>query len=428
VSPIRPPRPPALRYRSARRTDVETLAELGVLAYRVNSLEKRREFYTDHPRFGLRDVRVGELDGQIVASLVLYPFAGHVRGQRVPLTGIGSVAVSPEHRRRGVGETLMRSALREMRSRGDAFSLLYAFRGSYYRKVGYGVAEVVQLLAISPGNLPASDEARRVRRLMLPDRPAVQALYDRIALQGHFALERRPEWWSQRLWNYPGDWVVYEGKRRGQIEGYLHYEVDTTNGPFKLAVTLKEVVAATPEAHRGLVGYLASQADQVEEIHYAAPGDNAWLGLLKTAQNLRPGPEIGVLSDTGGVADGAMLRVTDVKAALELLPVAPAARGDVILDVDDPILAPNTRAYRVSAREGRLKVSTAAERAPRTPRTARPPRLRVAADVLGPLLAGTLSPTRAAEIGLVDSSDGGAEAIEHWFRTRPMFLYGLNAF
>src|SRR5438094_1929884 len=96
VSRARPPRPPALRYRAARRTDVELLADLGLRAYRVSSLEKRREFYTDHPRFGLRDVRVGEVDGQLVASLVLYPFTAFVRGQPVAVTGIGSVAVSPE--------------------------------------------------------------------------------------------------------------------------------------------------------------------------------------------------------------------------------------------------------------------------------------------------------------------------------------------
>ena len=79
----RAPRAPALRYRAARRTDVETLADLGWRAYRVSSLEKRREFYTDHPRFGLRDIRIGELDGQVVSSLVLYPLTVFVRGQIV---------------------------------------------------------------------------------------------------------------------------------------------------------------------------------------------------------------------------------------------------------------------------------------------------------------------------------------------------------
>jgi predicted acetyltransferase len=414
-----------LRYRPARRTDVETLADLGYRAYRVSSLEKRREFYTDHPRFTIRDVRVGELDGQIVCSLVLYPFTVFVRGQRVPATGVGSVAVSPEQRRRGIGEAFLKSMFREMRQAGRALSILYPFRGSYYRKLGYGTIEMTQSLAFAPANLPASEEARRTRRLMLPDRAAVQELYARVALQGHFALERKPEWWTNRLWGYPGEWIVYEGRRRGQIEGYLYYEVDTTNGPFRLALTLSEFVAATPEAYRGLVGHLASLADQVAEIHHAAPGDSAWPMLFRTPQNLRPGPEIGLIGDTGNLGTGLMLRVLDVKPALEQWPVAPQVRGEIVLDVEDQVIPQNARGYRVSARDGRIKVRPETAR---TTRATRLPRLTVPADMLGPILAGTVSTTRAADAGIVGSAAGAAEIAEPWFRARSAFLYHFNAF
>ncbi len=412
-------RPPALRYRAARPADVETLAALGQLAYRVSSLEQRLDFYTDHPRFALGDVRVGERDGHIVASLVLYPFTAWVRGRRVPLTGVGSVAVSPEHRRQGVGEALMRAALRELRRGGRALSVLYAFRGSYYRKLGYGVVEVVHQLAVAPANLPAFPERRHVRRLRPADRPAVEALYAHAAARGHFALERSSGWWVRRLWDYPGDWVVYAGAG-GRLEGYLHYEMDTTHGAFQLGLTLTEFVATTPAARRGLVGYLASLADQVNEIHHAAPADNLWLATLRTAQNLRPGAEMGVLLDTGGVAHGAMLRVTDVKVALEALPVAPGARGEVVLTVEDAVLPQNALAWRVTARAGRLAVAPAARRAGT-------PRLTVPADLLGPLIAGTLSPAGAAAAGLIES-DGGAEMVEDWFRAKPVFLHPLDVF
>ena len=426
MSRIRPPRPPALRYRVARRTDVETLADLGYRAYRIASLEKRREFYTDHPRFTIRDVRVGELDGQIVASLVLYPFTGYVRGERVAMTGIGSVAVSPEHRRRGIGEALLKSMLREMRQTGRALSILYPFRGSFYRKLGYGTIEMTNLLAFAPSNLSPSEEARRTRRLMLPDRAAVQELSARmVQQQGHFALERKPEWWSNRLWDYPGEWIVYEGKRRGQIEGYLYFEADTSNGPFKLALTLSEFVASTPEAHRGLVGHLASLSDQVAEIHYAAPSDAAWPLLFRTPNNLRPGPEIGLMTDTGNLGAGLMLRVVVVKPALEQLPIHTASRGEVVLEVQDDVLSQNTRGYRVSARDGRMSVRPDSARAAGARRL---PRLVVPADMLGPVLAGTLSPLRAAESGLIASSDGAAELVEPWFRTRSPFLHHFNAF
>lgn len=423
MSPARVTRPPALRYRPARRTDVENLAELGMLAYRVASLEKRRDFYTDHPRFSLRDVRVGELDGRMVASEVLYPLSAWVRGARVPVIGIGSVAVSPEHRRRGVAEALLRATLRELRQRGHAFAALYAFRGSFYRKFGWGVVEVVHELSFRPGNLPASDETRWVRRLMLPDRDAVQALYERVAQQhGHWALERRREWWERRLWSYPGDWVVYEGRRRGQIDGYLFYEVDAAKGPFELSLTVKEFVAGTPDAHRGLVGYLGSLSDQVKEMHVAAPADNAWLATLRTGETLHPGEALSLLTETGHVANGMMLRITDVKAALESLPLPPGARGEVLLEVQDAVLPANARAWRVAAKDGRLKVGA------ETGRRGRAPRLHVPIDVLAPLVTGTLSAVRAAEDGLLDAGGGAAELVEPWFRGRAPFVHPLNGF
>jgi predicted acetyltransferase len=423
MTPVRATRPPALRYRPARRTDIETLADLAARAYRVASLEQRREFYTDHPRFGLRDVRVGELDGRIVSSLVLYPFSATVRGQRVPITGVGSVAVSPEHRRRGVGEALLRGALRELRARSVPFSALYPFRASWYRRLGWGMAELVHQFAVTAADLPASEEARRVRRLLPPDRERVQTLYERAAMTGHFALTRGEAWWHRRLWNYPGEWLVYEPKR-GAIEGYVYYEPDSTKGPFKLALSVMEIVAVTPAAHRGIIGHLASLADQVEEIHIATRADHLWPTLLRDPRNLHPGSEIGAYRDTGNLAHGALLRVVDVKTALEAVPLAAHTRGELRLELDDPVLPANARAWRVRADgAGRLVVAPATARA--TPRT----RVRTSVETLASIVSGALAARTAAEAGLLEASPGAVELLDPWFRSRvPPFLHPLNAF
>ena len=415
---------PALRYRAARRTDVESLVELSLRAYRVSSAEARREFFSDHPRFDLRDVRVGEREGELVASLVLYPFQAYVRGEKLPLTGIGSVAVSPEHRRRGVADALIRATLAEMRERGDAWSMLYSFRGDFYRRYGWGLVETPTMLSVPPALLPASDEAQRVRRLRTPDRLLVQALYERHAKErGHFMLARRPEWWERRLWGYEGEWVVYE-RKRGAIEGYLQLQVDSGDGPWKLVLTVNEFVATTPEAHRGLTGYLNGLRDQAVEVVMATSPDAPWAAQLGDAANLRGEMKLGVLRSAGHAGYGAMLRVLDVKAALEALPIAKDAHGEIVLDVRDAILPQNERAWRVTAADGRLSVRAEGTAAAREKR----PRLVATAEQLALIVSGALSPLRAVETGLLDSAHGAAESVEPWFRARPVFLMPMNAF
>jgi predicted acetyltransferase len=427
VSPATPRagRPPALRYRPARRTDVEALAELGARAYRVASIEKRREFYTDHPRFGLRDVRVGELDGAIVASLVLYPFEAWVRGRKLPIAGIGSVAVSPEHRRRGVADALLRATLRELRVSSRPLSMLAPFRDAFYRRFGWGTCEIVHQFAFAPANLATFDEARYVRRLAPPDREKVQALYAEIAAgSGHFALARNEAWWTRRLWTYPGDWVVYE-RRRGAIEGYAYYEMDNTKGYHHLAMSLREFVAATPEAHRGLVSHVASLADQVEEVQLAAPANHGWAWLLKSAQNLHPGSEIDAYRDTGNLGLGCQLRLVDVKAALELLPVVPGTRGSLRLEVEDPVLPPNARAWQLTGDgSAHLKVGPAAAASGRRARLG----VRAGVEPLASIVAGALPAKTAMRAGLIDATPEAAALLDAWYRGTPGYLFPMNAF
>jgi predicted acetyltransferase len=406
----------AFEYRAARRTDVEALVDLSLRAYRVSSAEARRDFYGDHPRFELKDVRVGESAGELVASLVLYPFHAWVRGERVPVTGIGSVAVSPEHRRRGIADQMLRATLEDMRGRGDAWSMLYPFRGDFYRRFGWGLVETPTLLSVPASALPAADEARRVRRARTADRPLVQALYDRVARErGHFTLARRPAWWERRLWGYEGEWLVYE-RARGEVEGYMQLQVDSSDGPWKLVITVNELVAASAEAHRGLAGYLHGLRDQVVEVVMATPADAPWATELADAANLRGEMKLGVLRSAGHAGYGAMLRVLDVKSALEQLPVSPggvpgapaaggsAGSGDVVLDVRDEMLAGNSGAWHVQAREGELRVRPGRAAA----NLQKLPRLSCGVDVLASVVAGALHPLRAAEAGLLESTHGAA--------------------
>jgi predicted acetyltransferase len=187
---------------------------------------------------------------------------------------------------------------------------------------------------------------------------------------------------------------------------------------------VNEYVAHTPDAHRGLTGYLHGLRDQAVEIVIATPPDAPWAVQLADAANLRGEMKMGVVRSAGHAGYGAMLRLVDVKAALEMLPVASQARGEVVIEVRDKVLPQNERAWHVQARDGRLRVRAESVRLGRD----KLPRLVADAETLAILTAGAIHPVVAAETGLVEDVRGAAEVMESWFRTRPVFLMPMNAF
>src|SRR5690625_2913913 len=61
-------------------------------------------------------------------------------GSIVSLGGVVNVAVSPTHRRQGLGARLMRRLLEDSRDRGETLSMLTASEGTIYERFGYGPA------------------------------------------------------------------------------------------------------------------------------------------------------------------------------------------------------------------------------------------------------------------------------------------------
>jgi hypothetical protein len=250
----------------------------------------------------------------------------------------------------------------------------------------------------------------------------VQELYERVALQGHFALARTARVVGRNgCGTYPGDWVVYEGRRRGQLEGYLNYEVENSRGPFKLAITLNEFVASTPRRIAGLVGYLAALADQVDEMHYAAPGRQCRGRACSRRRRICDRRRDRAYHDTGGIAGGAMMRIVDVKGALELLPLPPATpRGEIVLEVEDRC------SHRTLAPIASSRATVGCASAPRAAAARRDS--RSASMCWRSSMRARCRRSVPPRLACSRSRDGAAEIAESWFRARPAFFNQLNAF
>ena len=126
-----------LVLRTMRPGEEEILAGTGFRSFRSGERELwLRNVYQDNPYLKPADTLVVTIGGKVAGHASGYRLRMSLAGVDVPVRGIAAVAVVPEFRRRGVADALMKGLHAQMKRRGEALSMLYAFRMSFYRKFG----------------------------------------------------------------------------------------------------------------------------------------------------------------------------------------------------------------------------------------------------------------------------------------------------
>ena len=100
---------------------------------------------TEHPRFSIRDVRVGELDGEIVTSLVMLPLQAWCAGTSA--TSIGAVAIN--RRSAAAAASAKRSSARRC-AKYASDTMLYAFRSDFYQRVRLVADRRTNMISLPP--------------------------------------------------------------------------------------------------------------------------------------------------------------------------------------------------------------------------------------------------------------------------------------
>jgi predicted acetyltransferase len=174
--------------------------------------------------------------------------------------------------------------------------------------------------------------------------PQIEAVYEAVRPLRPGLFERTPVWWQRRTFDpehrRAGAGILRAAVQAGddgEAEGYALYSANSDwdeLGPSG-RVTLRELVAVTPEARAGLWEYLIG------------------LGLMRTLKWLRapehdPLPHLLVSQDglTQRVGWGLWTRVVDVPRALAARSYA--APFEVVLELDDAFLPHNSGRHRLA--------------------------------------------------------------------------------
>jgi predicted acetyltransferase len=299
-------------------------------------------------RVGARNVRVARRGAEVVAGLAVLPMGHWFGGRAVPCTGISAVAVATEHRSRGIAGEMMRTALEEARRDGVPLSSLYPATFPVYRAAGYETAGSRFVYRVPLGNIGSGGrepDVSDVTDALREGHTTLRGLYDARARSLAGAIDRTGYFWTRIFEPFGEEARSYLVTGEAGPEGYVVLSYRPTAGPLAPNdLSVRDVVARTPGAARRILRLLADHRSVARTATLVAgPGDP----LLSHLREERV--EVAELQRW-------MLRIVDVRGALERRGWSPQVRGEVQLDVRDELLPDNARRWVLEVAGGRAQV------------------------------------------------------------------------
>ncbi len=325
--------------------DQDDLSRFGVIASGSLGFPRERwPFVT--ARVGAGNFRLVRQGTEIVGGLGVLPMGHWFGGRTARSWGINLVAIAPEHRSRGIAAELMRTVLEEASREHVALSCLYPATFPLYRAAGYETAgtRITYRLALAPLRGGAAEREMRAAQGE-GDVAAMHGLYDARARGLSGAIDRTAYFWDRVLDPIGDEARAYVVQGENGAEGYVAMSQRPASAPLQpMEIVVRDVVAHTAAAGRRILRFLADHRSTVRSATIVSgPGDALFM-LAREEKN-----EVADLLRW-------MLRVVDVRAALEERGWSPLVRGELHLDVRDALLRENARRWVVEVADGRVDV------------------------------------------------------------------------
>jgi predicted acetyltransferase len=341
-----------MKIRQAKSLDIDDIAYIISTSFLIPDYHGLRENILDNPRYSYKDIIVVEDSEEIVACVKIMPLKISFKGKIVDVGGISAVAVLPEYRRRGIADMMLKDALRRMFNAKYPFSLLYPFQHRFYRKYGWEFIGQIVFYELEPSNIPMFEERFNVRKMKISDREGIKKVYSEKIKTVNFALLRNDAFWTRAIFPNFQNAYVYDD---GEIHGYIALEMkkDQKN---QAEIEIKELVALTPKAYRGLWGFLSSLAEQVSKIKYLAPPDEPLFDILiepREPDFKRPFFEF---KSYASICSGFMMRIVNLEEALKLLTTANAPNGEVAISIKDDFIPENNFTFKIAVADKKVEI------------------------------------------------------------------------
>ena len=333
---------PEITYRPTEPADVEVLNRILMDAFTSSDPADAEQIAGWTANAGIESLRTLESDGNIVGTTRFIEMGQYFGGKRVEMMGIAGVTISPEARATGVGRVLMDETLKELSDRGTPISVLYASACAFYRKVGYETAGASYIHRVPLELVPRTPCPLIVRPYTEADQDSIEACYEKTVRDRDGAVARGEYIW-QRVRCPSGKTArgfVFE-RAGGGIEGYIFYRQRPIPGvPFPMELFATDLCATTPDARDTLFAYLRGYCSMCSHLVFeAGPLHPMATVLAQQAADTR-------------MHEHWMLRVVDVKRALEQRGYPRGGDASLCFELNDDAIPSNTGVWTLTVTAG----------------------------------------------------------------------------
>lgn len=310
-------------------------------------------------------------------------------GRRVRAADVGSVAVLPEARGRGVAATLLRHLLAAAAERGAAVSALFPTVAAPYRAGGWEACGVLRTVDLPTMALPRHrpDGRLPVRAGGPGDLAAVAALYQDVARHRCGLLTRQgppfPELVGVATLPDGVDGLTLVEDGAGRLVGCAAWQRGTGYDAASV-LTVVDLLAATAGAARELIGVLAGWSSVAPTVRLRPLAGDAFGAVLpvEIAREYR--------------RQVWMHRPVDVSRAVADRGWPDRVRGAVEFALDDPAAPWNSGGWRLEVSGGRARLDRVPDQ----------PELRLSVRGFALLYTGAATARGVAEAGLLSCPPG----------------------
>lgn len=330
---------------------------------------------------------------RVVAGLGVYRPGQWFGGRAIPVGAIAAVGVRPELRGSGIAFELMSAILRELRASGTPLSALYASTSRLYRKVGYehsGSACIYETSTSHLGN--PLQEVDALHAVDPQEHDRFRDLYEVAARVSNGWLDRTSGMWIRISRKQVGTTYAYLTGDERRPTGYIIFEQRDDEAGKRVLLRIRDWVAITPGARRGIVKLLAGHRSIESVVQWRGPSIDPWISLFPEQQ-------------TRAISiERWLLRITDVRAALEARGYPQGVNESLDLTVIDETIPENSGRYRLEVTDGRGRVTNSTSSG-----------LTLPVRSLAPLYSGFHRPQELANLGWVEGDERSLSAATRVF-------------